>query len=92
MIHVKDKKGTFLDVGIYDCLYWLHTHVADGIIHIETPGERSFTLGEFFDIWNQPLVRTKLVQRREGRVYEKRETASWQPSIDPATPPRRHSN
>jgi hypothetical protein len=51
----KYSNGHFYDVGLYDCLYWLHTHVADGIIHVETPGQRSFTLGQFFDIWNQPL-------------------------------------
>lgn len=48
--------GTFLDVGIYDCLYWLHTHVADGIIHVEAPAKQSFTLGQFFDVWRQPLT------------------------------------
>jgi len=37
------------------CLYWLHTHSADGIIHIESPHQQSFTLGQFFDIWGQPL-------------------------------------
>jgi len=40
-------------VGIEDntCLYWLHTHRTDGIIHIESPQTREFTLGQFFDIW-----------------------------------------
>src|SRR5664280_356707 len=49
------SQGPFDDVGIYDCLYWLHTHVADGIIHVEAPAKQQFTLGQFFDIWNQPL-------------------------------------
>lgn len=49
------SSGTFLDVGLYDCLYWLHTHVADGIIHVESPTKQSFTLGQFFDVWRQPL-------------------------------------
>lgn len=49
------SSGTFIDVGIYDCLYWLHTHVADGIIHVESPTKQSFTLGQFFDVWRQPL-------------------------------------
>ena len=40
------------------CLYWLHTHTPDGIIHIEAPLFRTFTLGNFFDIWGQPLSRT----------------------------------
>lgn len=51
----KYATGDFYDVGIYDCLYWLHTHVADGIIHVESPTRQSFTLGQFFDIWRQPL-------------------------------------
>jgi len=37
------------------CLYWLHTHTADGFIHIESPVKQTFTLGQFFDIWGQDL-------------------------------------
>src|SRR4029450_9131283 len=29
----------------------LHTHVTSGIVHVESPTVRSFTLGEFFDVW-----------------------------------------
>jgi hypothetical protein len=38
------------------CFYWLHTHTPDGIIHVESPNFRTFTLGNFFDIWGQPLT------------------------------------
>jgi hypothetical protein len=41
------------------CLYWVHTHTADGYIHIESPVLRQFTLGQFFDIWGQDLSSTK---------------------------------
>jgi hypothetical protein len=37
------------------CFYWLHTHAADGIVHIESPVHRTYTLGNFFDEWGQPL-------------------------------------
>jgi hypothetical protein len=37
------------------CIYWLHTHAPDGVIHIESPTHRIYTLGEFFDEWHQPL-------------------------------------
>jgi hypothetical protein len=37
------------------CYYWLHVHAQDGVIHIESPAVRSYTLGQFFDIWRQPL-------------------------------------
>jgi hypothetical protein len=39
---------------------WLHTHAGDGIIHIESPVQRTYTLGEFFDIWGQPLTRRRV--------------------------------
>jgi len=39
---------------------WLHTHSGDGIIHNESPIERTYTLGELFDIWGQPLDREQL--------------------------------
>lgn len=37
------------------CFYWLHAHAADGIIHIESPVQRTYTLGNLFAIWGQPL-------------------------------------
>jgi len=37
------------------CLYWLHTHTADGVIHVESPLRRIYTLGNFFDVWHQSL-------------------------------------
>ena len=45
--------GPFIEQGT--CFYWLHTHAADGIIHIESPVQRNYTLGNFFDEWGQPL-------------------------------------
>jgi hypothetical protein len=45
--------GPFVDTGT--CFYWLHTHAADGIIHIESPVRRAYTLGEFFDEWGLAL-------------------------------------
>jgi hypothetical protein len=67
-------QGPFIDNGT--CFYWLHTHVADGIIHIESPVHRTYTLGEFFDEWGQPLApgqvgsaRGKVTAIYNGRVY-----------------------
>ena len=42
------------------CFYWLHTHMSDGVLHVESPSERTYTLGEFFDIWGQPLSATQV--------------------------------
>jgi hypothetical protein len=46
-------QGPFVTSGT--CFYWLHTHAGDGIIHIESPVHRTYTLGEFFDEWGQAL-------------------------------------
>ena len=42
------------------CFMWLHTHAADGVVHIESPMERTYTLGELFDLWGQPLTRRRV--------------------------------
>jgi len=46
------------------CIYWLHTHTSDGIIHVEAPMVRTFTLGQFFEIWGEPLSRTRAADAR----------------------------
>src|SRR6266849_1203962 len=42
------------------CFYWVHTHDESGVIHIESPVSRNYTLGQFFDIWNQKFNNTQL--------------------------------
>ena len=35
------------------CYYWLHVHASDAnTIHIESPADRTFTLGDFFKVWD----------------------------------------
>jgi len=55
-------------VGVGRGIYWLHTHDATGIIHVESPDERRYTLGQFFDIWGQPLT-AKDVAGLKGAVH-----------------------
>jgi hypothetical protein len=48
-------------IGItYKCFYWLHTHDESGVIHLESPVKRDFTLGHLFDIWNKSSRRNNL--------------------------------
>jgi hypothetical protein len=54
-------------VGTGSGIYWLHTHDATGIIHVESPDNRPYTLGNFFDIWGQPLTSDR-VATLTGRV------------------------
>ncbi|HTM10774.1 MAG TPA: hypothetical protein VL754_20505 [Verrucomicrobiae bacterium] len=41
-------------IGILEsqrCLYWMHTHDDSGIIHIEAPRKRAFTVAQFLELW-----------------------------------------
>ncbi|MGC9219868.1 MAG: hypothetical protein ACP5H2_00785 [Solirubrobacteraceae bacterium] len=46
------------------CMYWLHTRADDGVIQIQSPVPRRFTLGDLFRIWNQPLTRNRIADAR----------------------------
>ena len=66
--------GPFVASG--SCFMWLHTHTADGIIHMEAPRPMSFVLGQFFAIWGQKLSKTqvgpakgKVTALVDGKVY-----------------------
>jgi hypothetical protein len=43
-------------VGSGTCFYWLHSHDQSGVIHIESPVQKDYTLGDYFAIWGQPLT------------------------------------
>jgi hypothetical protein len=50
--------GVPSDVGrplVASCFYWLHTHTPDGIIHVESPVYKTYTLADFFAVWGQPI-------------------------------------
>jgi hypothetical protein len=53
------RHGQF-GVTAENCLSWLSTRYSDGLIHVESSIQRSFMLGNFFDIWGQPLSRSRV--------------------------------
>ena len=70
----RTPRGAFVVGG--SCFSWLHTHAADGVIHIESPIKRTYTLGNFFDVWGQPLTETRVGPARghvtaflDGKVW-----------------------
>jgi hypothetical protein len=44
-------------IGLNGCTYEIHTHDHSGVVHIEPSITRTFTLGQFFAVWGQPLSR-----------------------------------
>ena len=54
---INDQNGSLIvpaGIGIIpnECIFWLHTHDDSGIIHVEAPYEKSFSLGQFLQVWN----------------------------------------
>jgi hypothetical protein len=77
-IYVHGQKVTVpADIGIDpngQFLSPLHTHDTSGIIHVESPTQRQFVLGQFFDVWGVRFTRTCLGGSCDGgadqlRVY-----------------------
>jgi len=45
--------GGFIATG--SCFAWLHTHDSSGVVHVVSSEQKSFTLGQLFAVWGQPL-------------------------------------
>jgi len=61
-------------IGITNtCYYWLHTHDASGIIHMESPIQTTFTLGTFLQLWrhefSQLQYQNQLSSTEGWKVY-----------------------
>jgi hypothetical protein len=53
------------NIGIIpdNCIYWMHTHDDTGVIHIESPDDRTFTLGQFFQIWGETFNNNQIFDK-----------------------------
>src|SRR6266702_3015711 len=63
------------DPSAPSCFYWLHTHSNDGVIHIEAPSGRSFTLGNFLAIWGKRFAQL-------GYPSELDQSGGWQAYVN----------
>jgi hypothetical protein len=61
--HIHSLVGVKVDGQLYappanigigaTCMYWVHTHAADGIVHVEAPADVSAALGDFMNLWEK---------------------------------------
>ncbi|MBC5828811.1 MAG: hypothetical protein GIW98_01275 [Candidatus Eremiobacteraeota bacterium] len=69
------------------CFYHLHTHDAQGLVHVEAPAVAQYTLGQFFDIWGQPLSNTNVAGNTGSvQVYIAPPSSPTSLSTGPFTP------
>lgn len=60
-----------VDNAANPCLYPLHVHPGDdNIVHIESPTQTTYTLGQFFDIWGQPISKTQAMSYKADASHQ----------------------
>jgi hypothetical protein len=53
LVHIPGGIGITGGEAAPTCYYWLHVHSTyTDVIHIESPATRTFTLGQFFQVWS----------------------------------------
>jgi sulfur carrier protein ThiS len=43
------------------CMNAVHTHDASGVLHVESPVKKDFTLGDFFAVWQKPFTKERVI-------------------------------
>ncbi len=43
------------------CMNSLHTHDANGTLHVESPVQKDFTIGDFFAVWKKDFSKDKIL-------------------------------
>lgn len=63
-------------IGITNtCIYWLHTHDTSGVIHIESPTQKTYLLGNFLDLWQQQFSQLQYPTQLD-------QSTGWQAYVD----------
>jgi hypothetical protein len=59
------------NIGITsDCLHPIHTHDDTGTIHVESPEQRDFILGDFFAVWGQPFSKDQILSYKADANHQ----------------------
>lgn len=58
------------------CMTAIHTHTPDGVIHVESPEERDFTLGDFFAVWEKPFTKDQILDHKADATHRVRVTVN----------------
>lgn len=57
--------------GLKSCIYPLHVHDGEvNIVHIESPIQKTYTTGNFFDLWGQSLSATEFMGKKVDSAHK----------------------
>lgn len=58
------------NIGVREtCMTVLHTHTPDGLIHVESPEKRDFTLADFFAVWERPFTKDEILSYKTDATH-----------------------
>src|SRR3989344_1994245 len=71
-----EKQEIPVNIGIEEsrCMHPLHTHDNNGIIHVESPQKRDFTLDDFFFVWNKKFTKDQILDYKVDDTHTIRQT------------------
>ena len=77
-IKIDEKKQEIVsNIGVVDgCMNPLHTHDNTGEIHVESPEQRDFTLGDFFAVWAKPFNKNEILDSKADAKHIIEETVN----------------
>jgi len=69
------------NIGITaDCMHPVHTHDTTGEIHVESPEQADFTLGDFFAVWGKQFSQDQILDYKTDAAHEILMTVDGEPS------------
>jgi len=68
-----------------NCMSSLHTHDTSGVVHIEAPIKKDFTLGDFFYKWGKPLSSTQVLDYQTDMEHALKVYVDGKEVSDPST-------
>ncbi len=69
------------DIGLNAvCMHPIHTHDESGVIHIESPQARDFTLGDFFAVWGKTFNQNQVLDYKADGTHSITETVNGNPA------------
>ena len=67
------------NIGIVkDCMHPIHTHDTSGVIHVESPEQRDFTLADFFAVWDMTFNKNQILDAKVDATHTIVETVNGQ--------------
>jgi hypothetical protein len=64
------------------CLHALHTHDNSGTLHVESPVQKDFTLGDFFAVWGKAFTKDQILEYKADDTHKVTMTVNGKESTD----------